>query len=145
MKRYHHFSLGMILLTITGILFIGLNSCAKKINFSKSSVVPGADGQVKIKKDKNKNYNINVNVANLAEPKDLTPARSTYVVWMVTGENDTKNMGQLKSSSGLLSKALKASISTVTPFQPKKIFITAENDANITYPQGETVLTTESF
>jgi hypothetical protein len=45
----------------------------------------------------------------------------------------------------MFSKALKASLSTVSSFYPTKIFITAENDGDISYPQGETVLTTESF
>jgi hypothetical protein len=145
MKRYNHTSSRLSILAIIGILFIGLNSCAKKIHFSRSSVVPAAEGRVKIKKDKNKNYNIDVFVANLAESKNLTPARSTYVVWMQTDQNTTKNIGQLKSSSKMFSKALKASLSTVSSFYPTKIFITAENDGDISYPQGETVLTTESF
>ena len=84
-------------------------------------------------------------VANLAESKNPTPARSNYVVWMQTDQNTTKNIGQLKSSSKMFSKALKASLSTVSSFYPTKIFITAENDGDISYPQGETVLITESF
>jgi len=145
MKRYNHTSSRLIILAIIGIIFIGLNSCAKKINFSRSSVVPAAEGKVKIKKDKNKNYKIDVNVYNLAEPKNLTPARSTYVVWMQTDQNSTKNLGQIKSSSKLLSKALKGSVTAVSPIYPTKIFITAEDDGTTSYPQGETILTTESF
>ncbi len=144
MKLYHNSS-RLIILAIICILIIGLDSCAKKIHFSKSSVVPGAEGTVKIKKDKNKNYNVNISIANLAEPDDLTPARSAYVVWMETDQNSVKNIGQIKSSKKLFSKALKASISTVTPHYPTKFFITAENNGDISYPEGETVLTTESF
>ena len=36
-------------------------SCAKKITFATSSVVPAAEGSVKVKKDKNNNYNIELN------------------------------------------------------------------------------------
>jgi len=144
MKQYHNSS-RLIILAIIAILIIGLNSCAKKIHFSKSAVVPAAQGTVKIKKDKNKNYNVSISIANLAEPGDLTPSRSAYVVWMETDQNRVRNIGQIKSSKKLFSKALKASISTVTPLYPTKFFITAENDGDISYPEGETVLTTESF
>lgn len=145
MKRNIKFSLQLMALAILAIFMIGFNGCSKKIHFAKSSVVPAAEGTVKIKKDKNKNYNINVSIANLAEPGDLTPSRSAYVVWMQTDQNNIKNIGQITSSKGFLSKALKGSISTVSPHYPTKIFITAENNGNISYPQGETVLTTASF
>ncbi len=145
MKQNNNASSQLMVLAILAIFIIGLNACAKKIHFSKSSVVPAAEGTVKIKKDKNKNYNINISISNLAEPGDLTPSRSAYVVWMQSDKNDIKNIGQIKSSKKLFSKALTGSISTVTPHYPTKIFITAENDGNISYPQGETVLTTASF
>ncbi len=145
MKRYNHTSSHLIVLAIAAFLIIGLGSCAKKIHFSKSSVVPAAEGTVKIKKDRNKNYNVSISISNLAAPGDLTPSRSAYVVWMQTDQNNIKNIGQIKSSKKFLSKALTGSISTVTPHYPTKIFITAENDGDISYPQGETVLTTASF
>jgi hypothetical protein len=64
---------------------------------------------------------------------------------MVTNEDKTENVGQLISSSGILSKGMKASFKTVTSSKPIKIYITAENDGNITIPEGEVVLTTDNF
>lgn len=145
MKRIKLFPIQFILLTLAGSLILGLSACSKKISFSKSSIVPAAEGKVKVKKDKNNNYSVSVSVDNLAQPKDLTPSRSTYVVWMETPGNATKNIGQLNTSGGFLSKKLKASLSTVSSFKPTRIFITAENDGTISYPQGITVLTTSSF
>ncbi len=145
MKRNNKALSQLIAMAILAIFMIGANGCAKKIHFAKSSVVPAAEGTVKIKKDNNKNYNVDISISNLAEPGDLTPARSAYVVWMQTDENSVKNIGQIKSSKKLFSKALTGSISTVTPHYPTKIFITAENDGNLSYPQGETVLTTATF
>ncbi len=130
---------------IAGILLAGFTGCSKKIMFERSSVVPGAEGSVKVKKDNNNNYSIELEVVNLAEAKRLTPPRTTYIVWAQTEQNSTKNLGSLNTSSGLLSKTLKASLNTVTPFKPTKIFITAEDDTNISYPSGETVLTTGSL
>ena len=131
-------------ITAAMMLFI-MSSCARKISFQKSSVVPAAEGSVKIKKDKNDNYRINVAISNLAEPKRLQPAKSTYVVWMDTDNNRIKNIGQINSSTGFLSGKLKASFETVSAFKPIKIFITAEDDAAVQYPDMQVVLSTSNF
>lgn len=132
----------VIFVLTTILLLSNFSSCAKKIMFEQSSIVPGAEGSVKITKDKNSNYSIHINVLHLAEPKKLQPAKSVYLVWMQAEDNSTKNIGLLNSSSSLLSKTLKASLHTVTPFKPTRIYVTAEDDSKITFPAGETVLTT---
>ncbi|MEO5995716.1 MAG: hypothetical protein ABIN89_03345 [Chitinophagaceae bacterium] len=128
----------------TMMLFF-LSSCSKKISFQTSSVVPAAKGTVKIKKDKNSNYQIEVSIRNLAEPKRLEPSRNTYVIWMDTDNNGTKNIGQINTSTNFLSSKLKASFQTVSSFKPKKVFITAEDDASIQYPGMQLVLSTDNF
>lgn len=122
-----------------------LQSCASKMLFSNSSVVPGAEGSVKVKKDKNNNYSIDLTVMHLADPKRLDPPKDIYIVWMETGETGTKNIGQLKTSSSLLSNTLKSSLRTVTTAKPTGFFITAEDKADIQYPAGQVVLRTASF
>ncbi len=121
-----------------------LPSCATKYAFTRSSVVPAAEGSVKVKKDNNNNYEIDLKVKRLADPNRLSPAKSTYVVWMETEENGRKNIGQLKTSSGLFSSSLKSSLKTKTPFKPSSFFITAEDNADIQYPAGEEVLRTSA-
>jgi hypothetical protein len=129
------------------ILFVMMmtQSCAHKIAFATSSVVPAAEGSVKVKKDKNNNYNIDLSVIRLADPKRLSPSKQLYVVWMDADQNGTKNIGQLKTSSGMLSKTLKSSLKTVSSVKPTRIFITAEDDAAVQYPGGQVVLDTSSF
>lgn len=119
------------------------SSCAKKMSFNKSSVVPGAEGKVKVKTDKNNNYTIDLSVENLAMPGDLTPSRKAYVVWMETESNGTKNIGNVNPSGGLFSGKLKGSLKTVTPFKPITFYITAEDDETVTYPMGQEVLRTK--
>ena len=120
-----------------------LSACGtSKYNFATSSVVPAAQGKIKVNKDGNSNYNINLNVFHLAEAKRLNPAKEMYVVWMDTEENGRINLGQLKTSSGFLSKTLKSSLNTVTSFKPTGFFITAEDDASIQFPTGTIVLST---
>jgi hypothetical protein len=120
------------------------DSCTAKVAFMTSQVVPAARGSVKIKKDRNHNYVIQVRLDNLSEVKRLQPARQTYVVWMVSGQEVTKNIGQIHSSSGTFSKNLKASFETVSSVKPYKIFITAEDDANAQSP-GTYVIATDNF
>lgn len=127
------------------IAIVLLSSCgSSKYNFSTSSVVPAAEGKVKVKKDGNSNYKISLEVIRLAEPQRLNPSKAMYVVWMETEQNGIKNIGQLKTSSGLLSNTLKSSLNTVTPFKPTGFFITAEDDASIQYPGGQVVLRTNA-
>jgi hypothetical protein len=132
------------LLSLVVLLFF--SSCStQKIPFSTSTVVPAANGTVKVKKDRNNNYLIDVSITNLADPERLTPPRKVYLAWMETEDNGTKNIGQLNSSSGLFSKTLKASLTTVSTFKPTKIFITAEDDSKIESPGSQVVITTRSF
>ena len=116
-----------------------LASCTPKMSFTTSSIVPAATGEVKVKKDKNKNYVINVSVQNLADAKRLTPAKDTYVVWMESGKDSAKKLGQLKPAS----KSLKASLNATETTEPTDVFITAEDNADVQYPDGQVVLTTK--
>jgi len=122
-----------------------LPSCARKISFATSAVVPAAEGSVKITKDKNKNYSIDLFVMRLASPKRLTPAKELYIVWMNTDNAEAKNIGQLKTSSSMMSSALKSSLRTVASSKPTAFFITAEDVADIQHPSGQEVLRTVAF
>ncbi len=135
------------ILCLAVVLFISLSlaSCAKKIRFSTSTVVPAAQGSVKVKKDNNNNYNIDLSIIRLADPQRLTPPKNSYAVWIETEQNGTKNIGGLNTSGSLLSKTLKSSLKTVTPFKPTRIFITAEDNTSVQYPGSQVVLTTERF
>lgn len=131
-------------LALTAALLIMIQSCSSKSSFQTSSIVPAAEGTVKIKNDNNNNYAIDINVIRLAEPERLSPPKTVYVVWMHTAQNGVKNIGQLKTSSGMLSQTLKSSLQTVSTFEPTEIMITAEDNATAQYP-GEVVLRTGSL
>jgi len=127
-------------LVICSLLF--LTSCAKKLRFATSTVVPAAEGRVKYKKDDNGNYAIDVDIKNLADPSKLTPPKNTYVLWMETEQSNVQNLGQIVSSTGLFSSTLKASLDAVTSFKPRSFFITGEESPTVTYPGPQVVLTT---
>lgn len=122
----------------TATLLVCVSSCSPEAHsFQLSTVVPAAKGTVKVKQDDNKNYVIKIELTDLAGPERLQPAKNTYVVWMEAENKSTKNIGQIKSS-----KSLSASLEALSPFKPQKIFITAENDSGIQYPEGQVVLST---
>ena len=133
--------------TVALVLFFAImfHSCASKYSFTTSQVVPAAEGSVKVKKDNNNNYKIDLNVKRLANSKRLTPSREMYIVWMETELNGTRNIGQLTTSSGLLSDILKSSLETVTTYKPTGFFITAEDNATAQNPEGQVVLRTGAF
>jgi hypothetical protein len=144
MKTLNYTSVRSVyLLTSVLLVMFTVSSCARKMSFQTSSVVPAAEGRVKIKKDKNKNYNIDLNVMRLANPDRLNPPKEFYVVWMTSQGSDAKNIGQIKTSSSLLSKTLRSSLKTVSTTEPTGFFITAESDGNIQYPGGQVVLKTQ--
>ena len=140
--------------TLTNKIFVGafallilfsFEASAKKVKFLTSALVPAARGYVKISRDKNLNYAISINISNLAEAYRLEPSKLTYIVWLVTGDGITMNMGKMNSSAGFFSKKLKATFETVTSLKPVKIFITAEDDPSRQYPGKEVALTTNTF
>lgn len=128
----------------TVILFTFLlGACARKMSFTRSAVVPAATGSAKIKKDGNNNYTISVSVTNLAEAKNLNPARSVYVVWLETDRTGARNIGQINTSSSLFSSALKGELKATSPAKPERVFITAEDNNAVQYPGSQVVLTTQ--
>lgn len=138
---------GTKVISVLVIVFLTffMSSCAKKIVFQPSSIVPAATAKVKIKKDDNNNYSINLNVQNLADANRLSPPQNVYIVWVQTKENGIKNIGQIKSSTGFLSGKIKASLEAVSPFKPTRVFITAERNNEVLYPGTQEVLTTRNF
>ena len=132
-------NLKLTVLAILASVIVSFSACSTKAQFLSSAVVPAARGTVQISKDFNKNYVVKINVYDLAGSDRLTPPRSTYVVWLVTADNRAKNIGQINTSN-----SLDASFETVSAFQPSKIMITAEDDANLLYPSySEVILTTD--
>jgi hypothetical protein len=134
-----------ILLIASAVLLLSFGSCAKKIAFQTSTVVPAARGKVTVDKDNNKNYVVKIKMYGLAEVSRLESSKNAYVVWMETDESQVKNIGQIKSDTKFMSSKLKATFETVSAFKPSKIFITAEDNADVQYPGSYLVLETNRF
>ena len=124
MKSIKH----LALVILVGLI---LTSCASTANFPTSSIAPAADITATKKMTKNNNYNIKLTVKSLAEASRLDPPKKNYSVWIITDDNQTKNIGQL-----IFKNAEKAVLNTTTAFNVKEIFITAEDEEGLTYPRG---------
>lgn len=116
---------------ILGTLVLFLASCATIVKFPVSNVTPAAEITAKMKQDKNKNYVIEVSAIHLASADRLNPPKNNYVVWITTESNGIKNIGQLSNNN-----AEKLYFIAITPYHVKDIFITAEEQGNISYPYG---------
>jgi len=125
---------------LLAIVIISFASCAPKITFLTSSVVPAAEGVVTVKDDKNNNYLIKIEITNLAAVDRLSPPKNTYVVWMETDRGAARNIGRI-----VVTNKMNVSFETVSSFRPTKIFITAEENENALYPGEMLILTTNSF
>jgi hypothetical protein len=143
MKILKKINLGASIAVII-VIFL-FSACSKKVKFSSSTIVPAAQGIVKIKKDANKNSSIDIRIKNLAEPNRLEIGKTVYVVWMLTDQNGVKNIGRLISSKSLFSSLLQARLTTITPFSPIQIFITAEENSDTPYPGSYLILETKKF
>jgi len=117
-------------LAIIGVVAL-MTSCASTAKFPVSSTVPAAVITAEKKQDKNNNYVIELTARNLAEISRVNPQMKNYSVWIVADNGNTKNVGQLTNKN-----AKKAVLKTVTPFNVKEIFITAEEKGDLSYPEG---------
>ena len=116
---------------VLSVLIFLMTSCATVVKFPVSTVEPAADITAKIKKNNQNNYVIEITANYLASVERLSPPKKMYVVWMATSENGINNIGQMKNDN-----AQKMKLQTLTSFEPKEIFITAEDEGNITTPSG---------
>jgi hypothetical protein len=113
-------------------LMVLMSTCSTtKAKFPVSSVTPAADISAKKSMDKQNNYVLEITAKNLAEADRLNPPGNNYSVWVRTIEHGVRNVGQLN-----VNNAQKTSFKTLTPFDFNEVFITVENQGDLTYPQG---------
>ena len=118
----------------TGIclaLILVLSSCANISKFPVSTVSPAANIEVRRQQDQNGNTKLTITAKNLAAAERLTPPKRIYVVWVILESSKVRNIGQLNSEN-----AKKVEIKTLVPFKFTEVFITAEDQADISYPKG---------
>ena len=116
---------------IISALVLILSSCATTVKFPTSNVTPAADIVASVSKDNNGNTKLTIKAKNLAAVERLNPPKTAYVVWIVTERDGVKNIGKLMNKN-----AKATGLETLTPFKFTEVFITAEDYADATAPNG---------
>lgn len=117
-----------------------ITACSKNIVFPVSEVVPAAEAVLKVEENDNDDYQLELEVDNLAGADRLTPSRRYYVVWMVSKRNGTINLGNLD-----INRKNKGSLETSSPYEPVRVFITAEDDKTPVVPSTQVILDSGEF
>ena len=128
MKRFFSFCTLFVLMLATFAL-------AHDVRMTASSLVPAAEGKVNVDKDQNGNFKIKVEVHHLAKPANLSPAATNYVVWIQARGKAAENQGLLKVNNDL-----DGDFETTTRYEAFDVFVTAENNANASFPSATEVL-----
>jgi hypothetical protein len=119
------------ILTILLGLTTLLAGCATSAKFPISTVAPAAVITAKKTVDKNKNYVIELVALHLSSADRLNPPKNHYSVWIVTEQNEYKNLGQIMNVN-----AKRGYFKTLSPFNPHVIILTAEDEGNRPMPAG---------
>lgn len=107
----------------------------RKVHMTPASSQPAAQGVATLKHDKNGNLTVDLKVKHLASPQNLTPPKSTYLVWIQPTNGEVHKLGELRVNDKLEGE-FKAPVPTAN-FQ---IFVTAEDGPTVTQPSGTEVL-----
>lgn len=114
-----------------GLITLLMLSCSSTIKLPVSTIVPAAEISASQKEDKNGNIKVSLKAEYLASPERLNPPKKTYVVWVFAPKVGNINIGQLSIKNGR-----STDFETIVPYKVSEIFITAEDEGNITYPTG---------
>jgi hypothetical protein len=107
----------------------------RTIHMTPASTQPAAQGEAALKHDKNGNLTVDLKVKHLAKPQNLTPPKSTYIVWIQPNGGEAHRLGELRFNDNLQGE-FKAPVPT-SNFQ---LFVTAEDGPTVSQPSGPEVL-----
>jgi hypothetical protein len=119
----------VLLIVMVALVWTGCGG--RKVPMVPAPSVPAATGTVNLGADSNGNTQVDLKVQHLAKPQNLTPPKSTYVVWIQARDGRPENQGQLQVNDNL-----EGEFKTTTPLRTFDIYITAEDGASATVPTG---------
>jgi hypothetical protein len=96
---------------------------------------PSAVGTVDYKMDRNGNTAMEVKVDHLAPPSNLVPPKQAYVVWVQAPGQAPENKGVLR-----VNQDQQGSVKMISPEKNLDVFVTAEDNPDISQPSGPEVL-----
>jgi ABC-type uncharacterized transport system auxiliary subunit len=124
-----------LVLAIVAFAAVMAGCGGRKVHMTAASTQPAAQGVATLKHDKNGNLTVDLKVKHLANPQNLSPPKSTYIVWVQPTSGEVRKLGELRVNDKLEGE-FKAPVPTAN-FQ---IFVTAEDGPTVTQPSGTEVL-----
>ena len=113
---------------------------ATKVNMSGTQAMPQANGDVKVQARANAGLtNIELNVKGMTPPSNLGAEYLTFVLWAVTPDGRTGNLGEI-----LINKNGEGKLTATTPAQTFSMIITAEPYFAVRVPSEIVVLEMET-
>jgi hypothetical protein len=100
-----------------------------------SPALPGASGTMGISHDTSGTIYINIQAKHLARPDQLHPSKTAYVVWVQPTGQPPQNHGVLQ-----VNDKLEATYFTTVHTNNFDVFVTAEDNSQVTQPTGEHLL-----
>ncbi len=102
---------------------------------TNTGATPAAMGKVITSNDRNSNTEVEVQVKHMATPQSLTPAKTSYLVWVQPRGKDPELLGALR-----VNEDLEGSLKATTPYKDFDIFITAEDNMKPDVPASMVIL-----
>ncbi|HEU4414226.1 MAG TPA: hypothetical protein VFT65_05535 [Candidatus Angelobacter sp.] len=102
---------------------------------NNTGAAPAAEGKISTDNDRNGNTGIEIEVKHMATPQSLTPAKTTYLVWVQARGKDPELLGALR-----VNQNLEGSLKTSTPYKTFDVFITAEDSMKPDAPGSMVIL-----
>ena len=116
------------------------SGCSQTMRLRNSRDVPAAVGEAEFSKADNNNTRVKINVDHLAPPQNLSPARTTYIVWAQGPTGQVQNLGQMKVGSDR-----KSEFTGTTTLPVFRLMVTAEDRPDVSFPSPQIVFSTDSY
>jgi outer membrane protein OmpA-like peptidoglycan-associated protein len=108
-----------------------------KVDLKGTNLIPQANGEAKVEAKQGKT-NIEATIKGLEQPSKLGAEFLTYVMWVITADGRTGNLGEL-----LVNKDGEAKLNASTPAQTFSMIVTAEPYFAVRLPSEIVVLESE--
>ncbi len=131
MNRFSATLVSAVILSIA----VGIGCAGRHVHMTAASSQPAAQGVATLKHDKNGNLTVDLKVKHLANPQNLTPPKSTYLVWIQPTNGEVHKLGELR-----VNDKLEGEFKAPVPSSNFQIFVTAEDGPTVTQPSGTEVL-----
>ena len=126
----------VLTLTIVAMLAFAVAASADQFRMRAGESNPAATGVIHANTDRNGNLAIEIESKHLAPPDRLSPAHSTYVVWVQPAGKPAEVLGQLRVNTDDMAASFKTSV----PYHNFDIFVTAEDSPKPDAPSSTEVL-----